>query len=327
MNKNKLLKISGLEKHYQLPKTKLTSAPEMIKAVDGITFDIFAGETFGLVGESGCGKSTTAKMIIGLLNKTSGQIIFDDIDYNERTSEHKKRLQRQIQMIFQDPFGVLNPRKTIGWFLEEPLKIHTSLNEEARKEKVLKMLSEVGFEAQYYKRYPHELSGGQRQRISIICSLMLNPRLIIADEPVSALDVSVQSSVLNLMKDLQQRYDLTYLFISHDLDVVQYMSDRIAVMYLGKIVEMASTDQLYKEPLHPYTKVLMAAIPSVHSDKPLPVVEEQIIDQIPVKRMGCPFYNRCAESMDQCADVEPPLIQFSNRTVCCHLYDKEGRKI
>ncbi|WP_212697679.1 ABC transporter ATP-binding protein [Vallitalea pronyensis] len=323
MKKEKILEVKNLKKYYTLPKTKLFQQPKTIKAVNDISFDIYAGETFGLVGESGCGKSTTAKLIANLVHKTEGDLLFDGIPVDIKDKQKRNAVTKNIQMIFQDPFGVMNPRKTIGWFLEEPLKIHQSLSRKERRMRVNHMLEEAGFDDTYYKRYPHELSGGQRQRMSILCSLMLNPKFIIADEPVSALDVSVQSSILNLMKDLQVQYGLTYLFISHDLNVVEYMSDRIGVMYLGKIVELAHVEDIYDNPLHPYTKSLMAAIPSIHDrGNPDKAVIAGEINRHQKIGTGCPFYNRCPEALGKCKDIEPIARQLNqNHHVCCHLYD------
>lgn len=325
----KLLEVRHLSKAYPLPKKKLLQKTYEKKVVVDVSFNINKGETFGLVGESGCGKSTTAKIITQLVKKGGGEILFEGEHLETKDPLARINIRRNIQMIFQDPFGVLNPRKTIGWFLEEPLKIHECLTAVERKSRVLKLLEEVGFDKSYYDRYPHELSGGQRQRISIACALVLNPKLIIADEPVSALDVSVQSSVLNLMKDLQNKYELTYLFISHDLNVVAYMSDWIGVMYLGEIVEFANVDAIFDQPLHPYTQSLMASMPLVYGAQRKDVFRSLgEINDITTKLEGCPFYGRCHQREAICK-TDKPLSKAvnENHTVSCHLYSRKGEKV
>jgi len=263
MSKKVILSVSGLKKTYALPKKKFFETGSKIEALKNVSFDIYEGETFGLVGESGCGKSTIANIVSGLLKATEGRVLFNEEPMALDAKGWPKEQRKEIQMIFQDPYSSLNPRKEIGWLLEEPLKIHESLSSKQRYERVVGMLEEIGFDANYYNRFPHELSGGQRQRICIGIALITNPKLLIADEPVSALDVSVQASVLNLLKDLQKKYKSTCLFISHDLSVVEYMSDRIGVMKQGEMVELAEVDQLYKSPKHAYTKALIEAIPTL----------------------------------------------------------------
>ncbi|GAU79476.1 ABC transporter ATP-binding protein [Fusibacter sp. 3D3] len=320
----KILEVKHLSKSYPLPKKKLLQKTREKSVIMDISFDITKGETFGLVGESGCGKSTTAKIITQLVKKGRGEILFEGKNLETRERQVQNNIKRNIQMIFQDPFGVLNPRKTIGWFLEEPLRIHEDLTAAERRARVLKILSEVGFDEHYYDRYPHELSGGQRQRVSIACALMLNPKLIIADEPVSALDVSVQSSVLNLMKDLQKKYALTYLFISHDLNVVAYMSDWIGVMYLGEIVEFATVDAIFDQPLHPYTQSLMASMPSVYGDKKKEKVQSLgEIGEVVLNADGCPFYGRCPKGKTICK-MQKPINKavYESHFVSCHLYSE-----
>ncbi len=263
MNKKILLNVSGLKKTYTLPKKNFFDKASTIEALKGVSFDIYEGETFGLVGESGCGKSTIANIVSGLLKASEGSILFNERSMALDAKRWPKEERKEIQMVFQDPYSSLNPRKKIGWLLEEPLKIHTRFSSTQRRERVIEMLEEIGFDASFYERFPHELSGGQRQRICIGIALITTPKLLIADEPVSALDVSVQASVLNLLKDLQKKYNSTCLFISHDLSVVEYMSDRIGVMKQGEMVELAEVDQLYQHPKHPYTKMLIESIPTL----------------------------------------------------------------
>ncbi|QGH35624.1 ATP-binding cassette domain-containing protein [Gracilibacillus salitolerans] len=257
MNKEKILEVKNLKQHFQ------TGRKSVVKAVDGISFDIYRGETFGLVGESGCGKSTTGRTIIRLYDATSGEVNFNGIDVHGRKSKKDlKQFNRQMQMIFQDPYASLNPRMTVKEIILEGIQIHGLINNESEKTKrVEELLDTVGLNKEHATRYPHEFSGGQRQRIGIARALAVDPEFIIADEPISALDVSIQAQVVNLMKELQKEHGLTYLFIAHDLSMVKYISDRIAVMYFGRIVELADSDELYENPLHPYTKSLLSAIP------------------------------------------------------------------
>lgn len=329
MNREKILEIKGLKKYYPLSKgnsiflQNLIKDAKFVKAVDGISFDIFRGETFGLVGESGCGKTTTGKALVGLTDVTAGQILFNGQEITEKKSRKNRQVRENMQIIFQDPFSSLNPRKKIGWLLEEPLRVHKKGTKQVIKRRVISMLEEVGFDDSYYHKYPHELSGGERQRIGILTALMLNPQLIIADEPVSALDVSVQSTILNLLKSLQKKYSLTYLFISHDLNVVYYMSDRIAVMYLGKIVELADVEKIYYQPLHPYTKSLISAIPNIYEEDNK--LERTIIEgDIPSPSSppsGCAFHTRCQECVARCKIERPEIIEIEKgHFVACHLY-------
>ncbi|WP_208590516.1 ABC transporter ATP-binding protein [Gracilibacillus suaedae] len=257
MNNDKILEVKNLKQHFQAGRKRI------VKAVDGVSFDIYRGETFGLVGESGCGKSTTGRTIIRLYNATSGEVKFNGIDVHGRKSKKDlKQFNRQMQMIFQDPYASLNPRMTVKEIILEGIEIHGLIEHEAAKTKrVEELLETVGLNKEHATRYPHEFSGGQRQRIGIARALAVDPEFIIADEPISALDVSIQAQVVNLMKELQEKHGLTYLFIAHDLSMVKYISDRIAVMYAGKIVELADSDELYKNPLHPYTRSLLSAIP------------------------------------------------------------------
>ena len=256
-----LLRVQGLVKYFPVQKPFFHGEPQQVHAVDGIDLEIFQGETLGLVGESGCGKSTLGALILRLEQPTSGKIVFDGQDIASLSSTEMKKLRRRIQIIFQDPYSSLNPRKTVQSILMEPLTIHRIGTHSERLERVAGLMEEVGLRPEYVSRYPHEFSGGQRQRIGIARALALNPSLIVADEPVSALDVSIRSQVLNLLEDLQEKYGLTYLFISHDLSVVEHISDRVAVMYLGRIVEVGNRRQIYEQPLHPYTEALLSAVP------------------------------------------------------------------
>ena len=293
-----------------------------VKAVDNISFEVYEGETLGIVGESGCGKSTTGRVIMRLFDPTEGKIIFDGVELTALSNEEMRQARRDIQMVFQDPYASLNPRHTIGEILEEPLIVHGIGTKEERKRKVREYLEIVGLSAYHAKRYPHQFSGGQRQRIGIARALMTNPKLIIADEPVSALDVSIQAQVLNLMQKLQEDLKLTYIFIAHDLGVVRHISNRVGVMYLGHIVELAESEMLYNEPLHPYSQALLSAVPI-----PDPQYErEQILlkGEIPSPSnppFGCSFHTRCGFAMDICKQQAPLLENVKKgHSVACHLY-------
>lgn len=296
-----------------------------VKAVDDVSFFVHEGETLGIVGESGCGKSTTGRVLMRLLEPTDGKIEFDGKDLSSLSQEEMRKTRRDIQMVFQDPYASLNPRHTIGKILEEPLVVHGMSDPKERKKKVHEFLEIVGLNAYHANRYPHQFSGGQRQRIGIARALMTNPKLIIADEPVSALDVSIQAQVLNLMQDLQKEFNLTYIFIAHDLGVVRHISDRVAVMYLGKMVELADSEQLYEKPLHPYTQALLSAVPVPDPD----FQKEQIIIEGDIPNpadppTGCPFHTRCPFKMDICTKVAPRLSeQTTGHSVACHLYGSQ----
>lgn len=320
--KQSLVEVKNLKKHYPIKKGFFGRATGSVKAVDGLDFTIYKGETLGLVGESGCGKSTTGRAILQLQPPTDGEVIYADQNLVGMKTTEMRKVRRDMQMVFQDPYASLDPRLTVGDIVAEPLLIHKMHSEKDRNIRVEELLETVGLSAYHAKRYPHEFSGGQRQRIGIARALALNPKFIVADEPVSALDVSIQSQVVNLFQDLQEQFDLTYLFIAHDLSVVRHISDRVAVMYLGKIVELADKDRLFKDPLHPYTKALLAAVPLPNPN----IKREQILIKgdapSPVNPpSGCAFHPRCNVSMDICKTVVPPFQEIDGRSVACHLYN------
>ncbi|WP_028560491.1 ABC transporter ATP-binding protein [Paenibacillus pinihumi] len=316
-----LVEIDQLQMHY--PLGGVWGSKQSLKAVDGISLHIRQGETLGLVGESGCGKSTAGQLAARLLEPTGGRIFYKGEDLLRLRSDRDKQLRKQIQYVFQDPYTSMNPKHTIAGLLEEPLRIHRIGTRSERKAHVRDMLEQIGLNESYAPRYIHELSGGQRQRIGIARALMLQPEFLVLDEPVSALDVSVQSQILNLLKDLQQRFSLTYLFISHDLNVVHYMSDRVAVMYLGKIVELADVLDLYESPLHPYTKALISAIPAEQRGQSRGRIKLQ--GEIPSASntpSGCSFHTRCPFVMERCRQEEPTLkLIRPGRRVSCHLQE------
>lgn len=303
-----LILVRDLVKHFSIE-----GSDDVVRAVDGVSFEIFAGETLGLVGESGCGKSTVGRAILRLIEPTSGEVKFENKDVLSLNKSSMRELRREMQIIFQDPYASLNPRMIVREIIGEPLKIHGIGNKEERKTRVAELLKKVGLDPDYMNRYPHEFSGGQRQRLGIARALALNPKMIVADEPVSALDVSVQAQVVNLMQDLQAEFGLTYLFISHGLAVVEHISTRVAVMYLGKIVEITTAEELYENPLHPYTKALLSAIPIpdptrkreriiLEGDVPTPINPPS----------GCRFRTRCPIALEECARIEPELKEISN---------------
>jgi len=323
-----LLEIKDLTKHFPLGKRwGFWGQSLAVQAVDGVTFRIRRGETLGLVGESGCGKSTIGRLILRLINPNFGSIRFEGQDITHIPKRKLRPLRRDMQLIFQDPYGSLNPRKTVGTIIEEPLKIQ-KVSRKERRERVSHLLEQVGVGPRQMRKYPHEFSGGQRQRIGIARALALNPKLIICDEPVSALDVSIQAQVLNLLQDLQKAFHLTYLFISHDLSVVKHASTRVAVMYLGKLVEMAPKSTLYNNPLHPYTRALLAAVPVPNPDmrKQRTLLEGDVPTPINPPS-GCRFRTRCREAMPVCSLKEPRLTDLDNgHEVACHLMDGQEEK-
>ncbi|MFF3134341.1 ABC transporter ATP-binding protein [Streptomyces mirabilis] len=318
-----LLKVTGLQKHFPIRKGLLQRQVGAVRAVDGLDFEVRSGETLGVVGESGCGKSTMGRLITRLLEPTAGKVEFQGKDITHLGVGGMRPMRRDVQMIFQDPYSSLNPRHTIGTIISAPFKLQGVTPEGGVKKEVQRLLSVVGLNPEHYNRYPHEFSGGQRQRIGIARALALNPKLVVADEPVSALDVSIQAQVVNLLDDLQQELGLTYVIIAHDLSVVRHVSDRIAVMYLGKIVELADRDSLYRAPMHPYTKALMSAVP-IPDPKRRNVKSERILLKGDVPSpisppSGCRFHTRCWKATEICKTTEPPLLELKpGQQVACH---------
>jgi peptide/nickel transport system ATP-binding protein len=318
-----LLKVTGLKKHFPIKKGLFQRQVGAVHAVDGLDFEVRAGETLGVVGESGCGKSTMGRLITRLLEPTSGRIEFEGKDITHLGVAGMRPMRRDVQMIFQDPYSSLNPRHTIGTIVGAPFRLQGVEPEGGIKKEVQRLLSVVGLNPEHYNRYPHEFSGGQRQRIGIARALALKPKLVVADEPVSALDVSIQAQVVNLLDDLQQELGLTYVIIAHDLSVVRHVSDRIAVMYLGKIVELADRDALYKTPMHPYTKALMSAVP-IPDPRRKNARSERILLKGDVPSpisppSGCRFHTRCWKATEICRRVEPPLKELRpGQRVACH---------
>jgi peptide/nickel transport system ATP-binding protein len=326
---NVLLEVRDLKKHFPITGGLLRRTVGYVKAVDGVSFYIKKGETLGLVGESGCGKTTTGRTVLRLIEPTDGEIIFDDPDLGRVHIEQLERdemkvVRPKMQIIFQDPFSSLDPRMTLERLVAEPLRINKVLQGQALRNRVGELLELVGLRHEYMTRYPHAFSGGQRQRIGIARALALNPRLIICDEPVSALDVSIQAQVLNLLEDLQAQFDLTYLFIAHDLSVVEHISDRVAVMYVGFLVEMAATDELYYQPKHPYTEALMAAIPKPNPrmrTRPIKLPGEVASPANPPS--GCYFHPRCRYAQEICSEERPPLRDIGDEHwVACHFAEE-----
>jgi oligopeptide/dipeptide ABC transporter ATP-binding protein len=323
-----LLEVRNLKKYFPTGKGLIGAGSESVKAVDGVSFTIRRGETFGLVGESGCGKSTTGRCILRLIEPTAGEISFDGRDLAALGSDEMRRLRRDMQIIFQDPYSSLNPRMKVGQMVEEPLAIHRVGTRRERRERVAELLGLVGLEAEHAERYPHEFSGGQRQRIGIARALALNPKFIVCDEPVSALDVSVQAQVVNLLQDLQERLGLTYLFISHGLSVVEHISTRVGIMYLGKLVEVAPSEEIFKNPLHPYTRALLSAIPIPDPDARRERVA--IGDDIPTAIApppGCRFHTRCPIAEHACAETDQQLVEVApDHFVACMVVAPEAKK-
>ena len=321
-----ILEVKNLKKYFPVKKGFLMRVVGQVKAVDDISLTVQRGETVGLVGESGCGKSTLGRALIRLYEPTAGEVSFNGRDFLGLSGEDLRGERRNMQMIFQDPYASLDPRMTVGQILSEPFEIHGMLKSDERREKVKQLLETVGLKASHLNRYPHEFSGGQKQRICIARALALEPSLIICDEPVSALDVSIQAQILNLMKDLQQKFNLTYVFISHDLSVVEHLCDRIAVMYLGKIVEISTREELFRNPQHPYTQALIQAIPRIGEGKRK--IKRSLNGEVPSPLNpppGCTFHTRCPHRMEKCSKVTPPLAQTQPATAdhktACWLYE------
>ncbi|HKJ28296.1 MAG TPA: dipeptide ABC transporter ATP-binding protein [Anaerolineales bacterium] len=318
-----LIKVENLKKYYPVRGGVLRKITAWVKAVDDVSFEIFPGETLGLVGESGCGKTTVGRTLLNLIKPTAGKVFFEGENVYDLTPKEWKTVRRDMQIIFQDPFASLDPRLSIADSIGEGLRIHKIGSKRERFEQVLDILRRVGLEEYHARRFPHEFSGGQRQRIGIARALALKPKFIICDEPVSALDVSIQSQVLNLLRELQKEFGLAYLFIAHNLSVVEHISDRVAVMYLGKIVEVAKREELFRNPLHPYTEALMSAVPIPDPD----VARDRIILEGDVPSplnppSGCRFHPRCPKAMPHCREKEPELKTHSSGSqVACWLYE------
>lgn len=327
--KEVLVSVNDLKLHFPIMRGVIRRQVGAIKAVDGVSFDIYKGETLGLVGESGCGKSTAGRAILQLLKPTAGEVFFEDRDLTKLGKGDLRRARRHMQMIFQDPQASLNPRLTVGSIISEPLEIHNLGDKNSRKERVQELLRVVGLNPYFISRYPHEFSGGQRQRIGIARALATNPSFIVADEPISALDVSIQAQVVNLLDDLKAELGLTYLFIAHDLSMVRYISDRVAVMYLGKLVELGSRDDVYDRPYHPYTQALLSAIPIPDPDKE--ARRERIIlkGEVPSPAnppTGCRFHTRCQYATEICSQQDPEFRNLGTAVaphmVACHHAEK-----
>ena len=323
---NPILTVRNLKTHFPVYGGLLSQQVGAVRAVDGVSFELYPGETLGLVGESGCGKSTLGRTIIKLYDPTEGEIEFCGEKIANKNHLEMKPLRRNLQMIFQDPFSSLDPRMSVEGIVTEPFRLHGIGNREEWASRALDLLKMVGLKEEDLRKYPHEFSGGQRQRIGIARAIALNPKVIIADEPIAALDVSIQAQMLNLLSDLKKKFNLTYIFISHDLSVVKYFSDRVAVMYLGKIVEITTSDRIYANPMHPYTKALMSAIP--HGDPDHKVKHEVLQGDVPSPLKppsGCAFHPRCKYAVDRCRTEVPVLRDMEKKEmhqVSCHLVEK-----
>lgn len=320
---NVILKVENLSKDFKLRSDRIGGEKKILHALSDISLDIYEGETLGIIGESGCGKSTLGKCLVRLHEPTKGDILYQGRSILNLKGKELKAIRKDLQMVFQDPFSSLDPRKEAGSIIEEPMIIHKTENDSNKREEiVLNLMKEVGLDAQHVHRFPHEFSGGQRQRINVARALSLNPKIIVCDEPVSALDVSVQAQVLNLIGDLQKKYNLTYIFISHDLSVIKHISDRVAIMYLGRIVELCGADEIYENPMHPYTQALLSAIPAES-----PFAEKKEIElkgeiPSPIGEMkGCPLASRCFDCTEQCREITPVLTEVKKgHQVACLKY-------
>ena len=325
IGKEVLVRVEGLKKHFPITRGMVFKRRiGNVRAVDGVSFEVYRGETLGLVGESGCGKSTTGRTILQLYRPTAGDVCFEDVSLANLEGRELNQMRRRMQMIFQDPYASLDPRMTVGTIVSEPLNIHRTHTGKARQERVQELLDLVGLSPYFVSRYPHEFSGGQRQRIGIARALALQPDFIICDEPISALDVSIQAQVVNLLEDLQQRFGLTYLFIAHDLSMVRYISSRMAVMYLGKIVELADQVELYEHPQHPYTQALISAVPipdPIADAKRQEIIMEGEVPSPANPPQGCNFSTRCPHVMDICLESEPEFKDIGGgHWVACFLH-------
>ncbi|MDT8715877.1 dipeptide ABC transporter ATP-binding protein [Clostridium sp. 19966] len=312
----KLIQVEHVKKYFQISKKA------WVKAVDDVSFDIFKGETLGMVGESGCGKSTMGRLMVNLIEPTNGQVSFQGQNISRLGKKNRKFLSKNIQMIFQDPYASLNPRMTVGDIIAEPMKVNSIAKGNKLESQVLKLLNYVGLASYHRYRFPHEFSGGQRQRIGIARALAVNPKIIVCDEPVSALDVSIQAQVLNLLEDLQKEFELTYLFIAHGLNVVRHISNRVGVMYLGKLVELSDVEKLYSNPLHPYSKSLLSAIPVPDTDRKREriILEGEVPSPLNPPK-GCSFNTRCSYCKNICKEKVPEMKEVQGSLVACHLYD------
>ena len=329
-NQKALIEVRNLTMHFPIYAGVLRRQVGQVKAVDGVSFDIHEGETLGLVGESGCGKSTCGRALLRLYELTDGAVIIDGKNIADATAKELRAMRPAMQMVFQDPQASLNPRMTVASIIGEPLNEHTRLSRTEKQARIFELMDAVGLSRDFANRYPHEFSGGQRQRIGIARALALNPKFIVCDEPIAALDVSIQAQVVNLLEDLQDRMGLTYLFISHDLSMVRHIADRVAVMYLGKIVELSPRDALYASPLHPYTEALLSAVPDPDPTEESTVERIILEGDVPSPANppnGCNFCTRCPRVMDICKREDPPFREYEpDRFVACHLYRDEEQK-